>query len=196
MYCIQLLTRPREYAEICAPIQTNGQEVGSLMLMNAAEWREFRRMVKDIIPTVDAFRALESPTCGGVWVCARNRDEGDRTMRHQPVGEMAPDSSEERRVASLVKILMLCESPGIETSWEVRDPDHGRWGGGVSIAQMDDISISGFPEDFDTASVVYSLGCLNKISRNDAYRIVRKVTGALRCLDILETLHGQLSEAA
>lgn len=196
MCCIQLLTRPKEYAEICAPIQTNGQEVGSPMLINVAEWREFRKMVKEMIPTVDAFQAPEHPDCGGVWVCARNRDEGDRTMRHDPVGEMTPDSSEKRRVASRIKVLMLCESPGIETSWEVRDPEHGRWGGGVSVAQMDDISISGFPEDFDTAGVLYNLGRLKKISRYNAYRIARKVTGAPRCLDILETLHGRLPEAA
>lgn len=164
------------------------------MLMSAAEWEQFCRMVAEMIPTVNTHQAPGSEIRTGAWACARNRAEGDATMYHTPIGEMEPDSSEKRQVASRVKVRMLCENPGVETSWEMRDPDHGRWGGGVSVVQMDDVSISGFPEDFDTAGVVYALGRLDRISRYDAYRIAGKAGTAAHCLKILEQTHGSLPD--
>ncbi len=155
-------------------------------MLSDDERRRFLEAVAALIPVVNAHQGKGQETRTGAWVCIRDRAQGDATMVHEPVGTMAPDSSELRQRASRIKVEMLCENPGIVTSFEVRDPDQGRWGGGFHWQGVD-YAISGFPEDWDLAGGLCVCCMLGRMSPMDAVRIAAQADGALNSLTMLET---------
>lgn len=175
----------------------NKRAKGTELMLSPDQLRIVRETIADLLSVVSSYQAAERPEQKGVWFCLRDRNGGDETMVHEEVGNVGDDEAKRLKYkrVSRTKVAMVFGS-GCETSWETRsaDPEKELFGGGVALLDQElDGSISGFPEEADTAGILYSLCRAGACSRATAFRIAQKAPGAPIWLRIFEIELGLLA---